>query len=142
MCTWELRMHPGQPFLGLDVALTGSDADLLSYSRDRPGPKESFPQRAGREDFLSQEVEKTELLRATDRGHARLQLLFEEGELGRRFSKVQVTNIRPERLILDRPVLLASQRIRDPSTPDSDLRSSLGGSQGVGIQLLCCKRDA
>ena len=101
-------MHPGQPFLGLDITLMGSDADLLSYSCDRPGPKE-FSRNARGEDFLSQEVEKTELLRATDRGHARLQLLFEEGEFRRRFSKVQVTYIRPERLILDRTVLLASQ---------------------------------
>ena len=135
-------MHPGQPFLGLDITLTGSDADLLSYSCDRPGPKEFSRNAREREDFLSEEVEKTELLRATDRCHARLQLLFEEGELRRRFSKVQIPYIGPERLILDRTVLLTSQRIRDSSTPDSDLRSSLGGSQGVGIQLFCCKRDA
>ena len=102
-------MQSGQPFLGLDITLTGSDADLLSYSCDRPGAEGVFPQRAGREDFLSQEVEKTELLRATDGGHARLQLLLEEGESRRRFSKVQVTYIRPERLILDRTVLLACQ---------------------------------
>ena len=102
-------MHTGQPFLGLDVTLAGSDADLLSYSCDRPEPKEFSRNAREREDFLSEEVEKTELLRATDRCHARLQLLFEEGELRRRFSKVQIPYIGPERLILDRTVLLTSQ---------------------------------
>ena len=91
------------------TALGGADADLLSSDLRLAGRVASgFPQRAGREeDFLSQEVEKTELLRTADGHHACLQLLLEEGVPGGRFGEVQVPDVREMCLILDHPVLLA-----------------------------------
>ena len=134
-------MHPGQPFLGLDITLTGSDADLLSYSCDRPGPKE-FSRNARGEDFLSQEVEKTELLRSADGHHACLQLLFEQGVSGRRLGKVEVSHVGEKRLILDHEVLLAGDGISHPPASDSDLRPGFRSPKNVLVQLICCKCDA
>ena len=57
-----------------NVALTSCQPLL-----DWPEAESGVPQRAGSEDFLSQEVEKTELLRTADGHHACLQLLLEAG---------------------------------------------------------------
>ena len=95
-----------------------------------------------RGDFLPKEVKKTQLLRTTDRGHTCLQLLLEEGKSGCRLREIQVSQGRPECLILDRTVLFACQGVDDSSASDSNLRPGFSSLEGVGIQLFCCKCDA